>query len=315
MDINEKKDYCHAIEEMNMDYLRMAGPLSRIAHLNNVVERFEKNYPFHIARWMLGEMQNRYIAKKEMSFSFRKNGVFNLEYASPDPVEDKKGIVYSCIHGGYDTPKEPLIIDSNLRYVLYTDEKSTMPTSSWEYRDIRGTDVIKRNNSANRYYKMHPFEFFDKEDYAIYIDGNVQIISDVTGLYRIANSSKLGIAMHTHSSYESLYAESKWCRLRKRGNLDKIMAQVKYYKEQGFPEKYGHLEATVVVIDLKNKNAKQLLDAWWDEFCKWGSGRDQLSLPYVMWKQGYSIEDMGILGNFVHLNPKFRMSKHIGELF
>ena len=33
------------------------------------------------------------------------------------------------------------------------------------------------------------------------------------------------------------------------------------------------------------------MEEWWDEYIKF-SKRDQLSLPYVMWKNGYSFNDV-----------------------
>lgn len=36
------------------------------------------------------------------------------------------------------------------------------------------------------------------------------------------------------------------------------------------------------------------MEEWWNEMEKY-SKRDQLSLPYIIWKNGYSFEDVGII--------------------
>ena len=43
-----------------------------------------------------------------------------------------------------------------------------------------------------------------------------------------------------------------------------------------------------------------------------GSGRDQLALPYIIWKLGYHMSDIGSLGNNLFLNPKFRI-ENLGD--
>ena len=39
--------------------------------------------------------------------------------------------------------------------------------------------------------------------------------------------------------------------------------------------------------------------------------RDQIALPYVMWKNGYSFEDVGLLGDNVFKNPVFSIHEKI----
>ena len=70
------------------------------------------------------------------------------------------------------------------------------------------------------------------------------------------------------------------------------------------------LEATIIVTDLKNKVAKKLLNDWWDEFISTESLRDQISLQYIVWKNKLKIDDIGVLGNNLYRNPKFRVNIH-----
>ena len=139
------------------------------------------------------------------------------------------------------------------------------------------------------------------------MDGNVQVVSDLTALTEIAKCSKIGIAMHKHPARKCAYVEAQVCIASKRGNADAIKKQMERYRKEGFPENFGFCEATVIATDLRNPNAKQIMECWWNEFCNTGSGRDQLSFPYVLWKNGFSINDVGLLGNNILFNPKFRI--------
>lgn len=91
------------------------------------------------------------------------------------------------------------------------------------------------------------------------------------------------------------------------GNSEKIRQQIELYQKEKFPSEFPLFEATVIVVDLKNEHAKVIMDAWWKEFNRSESKRDQLSFPYVIWKLGYSGKDVGCLGTDVKLNPKFRI--------
>ncbi len=85
--------------------------------------------------------------------------------------------------------------------------------------------------------------------------------------------------------------------------------QVKRYKKTGFPKDYGMLECNVIVSDLKNLNAIKILNDWWMEYVKSESLRDQLALPYVLWKNNVPIEELTGLGSNVFKNPIIRINK------
>lgn len=218
-----------------------------------------------------------------------------------------KGVVYTCITNNYDRLKEPLLVEKNLDYIVFSQNNDSSSKSNWQHKCLPEDLKNTVGNFANRYCKMNPFILFKGYDFAIYIDGNVQIISEISCLYSIAKKSKIGIAMHKHSIRNCIYEESKRCIEIGKGNKNGINNQIKKYKEEGFPKNFGLLEATIIVVDLKNDKAKVIFDAWWIEFCNTNSKRDQLSLPYVIWKLGYKMSDFGILGNNEYLNPKFRI--------
>lgn len=230
----------------------------------------------------------------------------NEYYVEGEPLEGVKVAVYTCITSGYDVAKQPVYRGEDTDYFVFTDLKKEK-NSIWKEKEI---DYINYTQDANRYYKFHPFEHFLNYDFAIYIDGNVQIISDVTTLCSIARKSKVGIAMHTHHCRNCAYEEAKTCLYYKRGNKEKIIEQVNKFKQKGLPYKFGLKEATIIVYDLKNQKAKNLVEQWWDEYINSGSKRDQLAFPYIIWKNGLDMNDVGDLGNNLWTNPKFVIYGH-----
>lgn len=222
-----------------------------------------------------------------------------------------KIVIYTCVLGNYDNIQKHLLKFDNVDYYILTDDRRKYEIYKDYYKIIELPRKIlnKGNIIANRYVKFHPMEFFEDYDYAIYIDGNVRIISDIRKFIQNI-SDNTGIAMHLHRERRCIYDEAEVCKLLKRGNTKKIDEQMKKYKKEGFPINFGMNEASVIVCDLKNKIAIKLLDEWYLEFIKSGSLRDQLAWTYVLWKNNYKISDVGNLGNNIYRNYKLEMYKH-----
>jgi hypothetical protein len=51
------------------------------------------------------------------------------------------------------------------------------------------------------------------------------------------------------------------------------------------------------------------MDAWWCEVCRW-QWRDQVSLPYVLWKYGADLELRTIMDGDIRKHPVFHYVKH-----
>ena len=79
---------------------------------------------------------------------------------------------------------------------------------------------------------------------------------------------------------------------------------------EGMPEHFGMYEANIILSDLHNPESQKLLSAWWEEFLASESMRDQVALPYVIWKSGHRCEEVGFLGGSMFRNPKFKKVEH-----
>jgi len=231
----------------------------------------------------------------------------NIEYKFY--TGDKKIAIYTCITGKYDNVLEPYYIDEKCDYFVFTDEN----IETMVYQKVHIPQTIKNLNDnvlINRYIKMHPHELFEKDyDYAIYIDGNIQQISDLSAFVNNIND-EIGISMHKHSIRKCIYDESKILKVYKKGNPKFIKKQVEQYKKEDFPIEYGMAEANIIVTNLKSNISKKIFEDWWEEFVKTKSMRDQLSLPYVMWKNNVKMDKLTTLGSSVYKNKKVRVINH-----
>lgn len=226
------------------------------------------------------------------------------------PIQGKKIVIYSCIVGEYDKIREPVFKNSYCDYILFTDNLE-IQTTGWSIelipQEIKN-QYLNNNVLVNRYYKLNPHILFPNYDYAIYVDGNIEIVSDLTPL--IHNIGSLGIALHKHRFRNCLYDELEACKILKKGNQEKLQEQIEKYKKENFPSQYGMAECGLIVTDIKKVEAKEILEKWFFEFLHSSSLRDQIALPYVLWKKNIALDQITTLGNNIYQNPKIIIHKN-----
>lgn len=300
----QEEEYIEKIEQLN----------KRIIDLKKSKE-FRTGRNFIIIKDMIRKMQFKKIIKKEVnkikrrkwSFPEKENSFIDINKQD----ENKKVVVYTCVTGKYDNIIEPFIKQKNVDYIFFTDEPN-VESDIWQVRQLpKNVENIGDKILQNRYIKFHPYELFENEyDYAIYIDGNIEIIGDMKKI-TFAADSLTGLALHRHRTRNSVFDEAKECYIVHKGNPEKIKAQMKKYEKEGFLPKFGLYECCVIVSNLKSQNGKKILEDWWHEFLSSESYRDQLSLPYVIWKDNFNFDDVGNLGYNVYQNPKFSFKEKI----
>ena len=303
--------YIKKIEELNLEIINLKNSKEYMSGQKyiNITKCLKSKNPVVV----VNELIKKYLNKKKAKQILRYNEYDepNNDFMCDDIVKQKtKIVVYTCITGKYDKLIKPFLKLDNVDYVAFSDVESD-ESNMWNVRKIPENVVkLEDNILINRYIKFHPAELLgDTYNYAIYVDGNISIISDLTELINAINP-KTGLAIHRHRQRNCSYKEVEVCKIVKKGNYDKMKEQLQRYKEEGFPENFGLYEASVIASDLKNEKATNILDLWWNEFKCSESYRDQISLPYIVWKNKYDFNDIGSLGNNVYKNPKFRIEKH-----
>lgn len=308
MDNDERKELINAVETINAEYIALINSREyqlgrRLINIINDIKHFRVDkIVVRCFRFIRKKSADSILIKKEQSKDNMHNKTDELNALSNTSVT-----VYTCVTGGYDNIQPIIYHTPGFKYILITDNPKIKP-AGWEVISIPNyiIEMQLSNANINRYIKMHPKELFPDNDYTIYIDGKVQIISDLKELL-LHTKCYYGIAMHRHRFRDDIYSEAQACIAYKKGDSNNIKKQMSKYKKEGMPEHFGMCEAAVIVCDLKNENAQKLLDSWWKEYLASNSGRDQLAFPYLIWKKHRSITDIGNLGDNIETNPKFRM--------
>ena len=296
-----------AIETLNKEKDEMRENLRLGSTVQNFVNLLKKkNF-----RKIVERFREKLVLKSANKTERRRDCLNEIVFTSSHNSENAKIAVYTCVVGKYDLVKPPLLTFENVDYFLFTDDPNTYSNLSFfQVKKISDDILSKGKIMANRYVKFHPKEMLgDKYDYSIYIDGNVRIVSDVRPFVD-CTFNKTGIAMHKHRSRDCVYDEAEFCVKLHRGNKRNIRTLLGLYKQEGFPTNFGMNEANLIVADLRNETSGILLDEWWREFIRGMTMRDQLAWPYVLWKKGFCLDDVGCLGENIYKNYKVEIIRH-----
>jgi hypothetical protein len=220
-------------------------------------------------------------------------------------VPKTKIVVYTALFGDKDLLwSVPPGVVPGAKYIVFT-EKPRREVGLWTYdfglecpAIIKGTEgvaspvrfweqrIVKapyRDRKSARYYKVMAHKVLRGVDVSIWVDANVRLLL----LPEVALKQWLcrrDLAVFKHAVRGGLFEEARTCIIRGVGNKDLIKRQIKAYRQVGMPRNWG-LASTRCVVRRHTAKMAQLNEAWWNEIQKF-SLRDQISLPYVCWREG-----------------------------
>ncbi|MDF6865547.1 DUF616 domain-containing protein, partial [Escherichia coli] len=145
------------------------------------------------------------------------------------------------------------------------------------------TDEEIDKAKLNRHYKFFPHLYFSEYEESLYLDGNIEIVSErISEAFDIAlNDSDISIPRHTERN--CIYEEANTCLELGKGNSEKIKEQIEFYKHSDYPENNGLFENNVIFRKHNTQAIIKLMEEWHDAISIF-SARDQLSLCFLMWK-------------------------------
>lgn len=291
--------------ELNEEYIQLinARPYRRAKKIENIFEMIRRRDIQSLYNFLM-----IFINRRELVGNKRDN-CEKIESTNFTLDENTRIAVYTSIYGNYDLPKEPAYISKQCDYYIITDQD--IPESSiWKeinYHDDQFDDL--NNMQKNRYVKLHPHNFFSGYQYSLYIDGNIRIMADV--LPMVHNMGKAFIALHNHPLRDCIYKECKIFKYssRLKPYYKDTSFQTGQYRKEGYPSNNGLYENTIIIRKHNEQKCIQLMDFWWRQLNQY-SFRDQISLPYSIWKIQLDSSELHILGNDLSKNPRFRRYEH-----
>lgn len=219
-----------------------------------------------------------------------------------------KTIIYSVNLNNYDEFKTPNIIDPNVRYILFTDNKY-FKSKVWE---IYHTDFITEDldiRKKARFIKTNSHSILPQHDVSIWIDHcYLPKFNNTQKLFEEINFKDKEIMCYKHNERNCIYQESEIVKKDRLDFPDVVNNQMNKYRIDGFPPNYG-LYDSGFTIRRNNRRIKTFNELWWNEI-KNHSGRDQLSQVYSSWKTDVKIHPISNGGNIYSNKYLTSKTKH-----
>lgn len=197
----------------------------------------------------------------------------------------KRFAIYTAIVGDYDEIRQPIVVDMGVDFFLFSNNIKEKRIGVWQIKRIpySNHDSVR----VARWVKTHPEILLPDYEASLWIDANIQIISEMiySRIRDLYNDDKVAISTVTHLQRVCVYQEAvlmiRGCYERERVVID----WGHYLRKAGFPKKMGLAETGVLFRKHTVKFVKTIDSFWWwciENYSK----RDQLSFCYVLWKLG-----------------------------
>ena len=227
---------------------------------------------------------NQYKSQKIIQYQVKCNSQKEILGKTTFTCNDKSIVVYTAISKGYDVLLNPAHIIPNAKYICFTDD-SSLKSDIW---DIKMVDFGKDSKLGIRKYKVNPHLFFSDADISIWTDGNLQIIGDLSEY--IEKYFKSGnILLFPHQSRYCIYDEAAACITYQKAKAEDIIPQILSYRNDNYPYSNGLYLGGCIVRQHNCQSVIETMELWWKHICTF-SQRDQISLPYALWKTGLPID-------------------------
>lgn len=138
--------------------------------------------------------------------------------------------------------------------------------------------------------KLLPHLYLADASISIWVDHNIRLLVDPQEVVD-AFLGDADLALFSHSYRQNVFQEFATLREQKRFRIpwlqQQLAAQEAAYREAGLPADTPLFENNFLVR-RNNERTNQLNEAWLSQVIKW-QWRDQVSLPYVLWKSDVKV--------------------------
>ena len=220
-------------------------------------------------------------------------------------------VIYTCLAGEYDHLINHHYISNDYDYVCFTDNPVLLKYKIygvWKILPLVFTELDDTRN--NRWHKLHPHELFPEYEESVYVDSNINILTDY--IFNVLENTHEDFILPRHFHHDCIYDELKFIVLCRKDSAENMKALQDLYTDEKLPRHLGFSENNLLYRKHHNKTIIRIMDMWWNMIKKY-SKRDQASLMYVMWKNQIDIKSR-LIPNLRRDEKNFIVAQHQGYL-
>ncbi len=191
-------------------------------------------------------------------------------------------VVYTALlDSEVDQLRPPVVASPNVRFQAYVDDPRDRTHNGWELRESF-TDSQSGRRCA-RYHKCLSHWLYPQAHYTVWVDATHQPLVDMFAwTSQVTGGFKADFCTYKHRERTCIYQEGRACLRLQKDRPELITEQLRRYAAAGYPAYHGLCE-TGVVVRKHTRSVETLNTRWWQEIDE-GSVRDQISLPFVLWR-------------------------------
>tara|TARA_R110000803_G_scaffold137035_3_gene204055 strand:+ start:301 stop:972 length:672 start_codon:yes stop_codon:yes gene_type:complete len=196
-------------------------------------------------------------------------------------------------------------------YIAFVDHKHDC--SVWEQRNALNFTLDNKYNGRRnaKIYKVLPQMFLPEYDYWFWVDSTHEVIVHPKEIIeKYLGESEIGLWKHTDRNCS--YKEAEIINQLNYDHKSLVNEQINYYSSMGYPKNNGLYELPVS-IRKNTDNTKILNLRWWEQICRYSS-RDQISMPFVLWKTNITPKLLpGYANGGLNANPIMPQVRYKGQ--
>ena len=217
-----------------------------------------------------------------------------------DNKEMKKIALYAAIFGAPQRFNFPKISSFDVDRICFTDfhiregcnQMMTVRNGRHLFNDFYDMRRMRLDHlsalRANRFIKICiPDEIFDNYEFSLYSDCKRPFTFDFEQMLNCLEPDSDILLRKHRSKRNCAYEEGLYCIEIKKDTEQNIMKQLNFYESEHFPHHLGLFDASWI-LRRHTKALKEYMKHWWEMIERF-SHRDQVSLPYIIWKYNIKI--------------------------
>lgn len=221
-----------------------------------------------------------------------------------------ENVIYTVITGNADKLRNPSVLSIGWDHICFTDNPH-LKSDVWKIVLIK--DKIEPRK-LSRKVKLLPHLYLEDYKISLYIDSYILINRDINEFVE-QQLVKGDVVVKTHPRRNNISDELKQIIVLGKDDPEIVTEQVLNYKAEGF-NKDLLFENGIMIRRHNTNGCMNIMNAWWNQIQRY-SYRDQLSLPYVLWKLNYQVGSFtqGKAERYFSILSKFTSKKKDAVIF
>jgi len=212
-----------------------------------------------------------------------RDSFYRHHVKKPKKTDARIGI-YTAIYGDYDVPQHQVVQTVDADMLLFTDTEFGRVINNWHVVNKDVDEDTPRMKAKWWKVQPHHAQVLGNYDFTIYMDGHVKIKRPAFAQWAVDLVKDGGMAVFKHPDRDCVWDEYQACIDQgKFTDGDPPEKYLNHLERLEYPKHNGLYAGTVIIRNMQDPRVKEFGELWWDAIKRW-SYRDQLTLPYVLWK-------------------------------